>query len=122
MKMIHCHICGTKLVLKSTPSNECKKCHGFKIDLIIEESQFLALDRILKKSSMDPSEILLDAEPCKCLKGSCLEGNNQHECVNYLARISRVGTQLCSRCKTYTWHQKGECLRCRHLKLNRNHK
>ena len=55
-------------------------------------------------------------EPCDCPVGKCAEssdGIDSGQCINRLTGDVRV--LLCGVCVSHTWHQSGNCLRCRVL-------
>ena len=52
-------------------------------------------------------------EPCDCPPGQCAGFlDNDADCINRLS--GEVKTMNCEKCTGATWHQNGECLRCRH--------
>jgi len=58
------------------------------------------------------------SEPCRCAPGACAAFvEPDAECINRLS--GEVKTMHCEKCHPggtgSTWHQNGECLRCRSL-------
>ena len=58
------------------------------------------------------TDINIVNEPCACPPGQCMHFvEDDAHCINRLD--GDVRTLRCISCKSHTWHQNGECLRCR---------
>lgn len=58
----------------------------------------------------------LTNEPCDCPPGECRNSPDMPHpdwCINRLK--GDVRTLECTACKSFTWHQDGNCLRCRKI-------
>ena len=61
-----------------------------------------------------PNISVLQQEACDCPEGECKR--TSAGCIYLVARNGDVITQRCTACDAYTWHQNGECLRCKRRK------